>query len=136
GWSSLGEVIDANGMILGRLASYAAEQVKGGEDVDIVNAEQAVVSGTAEEVFDRYRQRRETGSKESGPTYPKAPERIVARAVRGMLPDGSDGREAFKRLTAYRGNPEDRETDDIDVKTADDLRGREYVTVQEISDNI
>ncbi len=136
GWSSLAETIDADGVILGRLASHVAERLKDGEEIDIVNAEKAVISGTPDEVYDRYRERQESGTRESGPRHPKAPERIVKRTVRGMLPDGNDGREAFKRLTAYTGNPDDRDTADTSVKTADDLQGQEYVTVQDISENI
>ncbi|MDY6761628.1 MAG: 50S ribosomal protein L13 [Candidatus Nanohaloarchaea archaeon] len=132
----MADVIDADGRILGRLASDVAERLKNGEEVYIVNAEEAVISGTPEEVYGRYREKREAGSKESGPTFPAAPERIVKRTVRGMLPDGNDGREAFKRLTAYSGNPEDRETVDIDVKTAAELQGREHVTVQDVAENI
>ncbi|MDY6769080.1 MAG: 50S ribosomal protein L13 [Candidatus Nanohaloarchaea archaeon] len=132
----MAEVIDADGRILGRLASAVAERLKDGDEIHVVNAEQAVISGRPEEVYERYRQKRAAGSKESGPTYPKAPERIVKRTVRGMLPDGRDGREAFKRLKTFNGNPESRETTDIDVKTAEDLTGREYVTVQDVAENI
>lgn len=132
----MAEVIDAEGLVLGRLASHAAERVKDGDEIDIINAEQAVVSGTPEDVFERYRERREKGSKESGPRFPQAPDRIVKRTVRGMLPNGADGREAFKRLTVYRGNPDDREADDTGVKSVHDLEGRKHVSIEEISQNI
>lgn len=132
----MAEVIDAEGRILGRLASYAAEKVVEGEEVDIVNAEKAVVSGAPDEVFERYRGRRKRGSRESGPRFPKAPERIVKRTVRGMLPKGSSGKEAFKRLKTHRGNPGGLEPGDNDVKTVEDLKGRKHVTLEEISENI
>lgn len=128
--------IDADNAILGRLASTAAQELKDGEEVHIVNAEQAVVSGERDDIYEKYRGKRNAGTKESGPRFPKAPERIVKRTVRGMLPNGPDGREAFKRLRTYRGNPEDRDADDITVKTGDELRHREYVTVEDISNHI
>ncbi len=129
-------IIDATDMILGRLATTAAQQAKDGEEVHIVNAEQAVVSGRAEDVYEKYRERRERGNREHGPRFPKAPERIVKRTVRGMLPDGQDGRDALERLRTYRGNPDDLEADAVDVKTAADLAGNRYVTVADIADHI
>lgn len=129
-------VIDAEGAILGRLASEIAARLKDGETVHVVNAERAVVSGDPEETYEKYRQKREAGSIESGPDFPKAPDRIVKRTVRGMLPNGADGREAFKRLRTYRGNPDGLETDDIDIKRAEALQGRNSVTVESISANI
>lgn len=132
----MAEVIDAEGKILGRLASHVAEGVKDGDEIRIVNSEKAVISGTPEEIFEDYRERRGSGSKEKGPRFPKAPERMLKRTVRGMLPDNSDGREAFKRLKTYRGNPEGRETDDIDVKTVGELKGRKHVTLEKLSENI
>ncbi len=90
-------VVDAERMVLGRLASEVSRRLKDGEDVHVVNSESAVVSGRPEEIYQRYREKREAGNRESGPFFPKAPERIVKRTVRGMLPDGSDGRQAFKR---------------------------------------
>ncbi|MDY6773868.1 MAG: 50S ribosomal protein L13 [Candidatus Nanohaloarchaea archaeon] len=132
----MAETVDAEGKILGRLASYAAEKVKDGEELNIVNSEKAVISGTPEQVFGDYRERRERGSKEKGPRYPKAPERILKRTVKGMLPDNADGREAFKRLKTYRGNPEGRETEELDVKTVEELEGRKHVTLEQVSEKI
>lgn len=132
----MAETLDAEGRILGRLASRIAETLKDGGDVEVVNAENAVVSGDPENVFQKYRERREGGTRESGPRFPKAPERILKRTVRGMLPDNADGRQAFKRLKTYRGNPDDAETVEADIKTVDDLQRRENVTLEEISHNI
>lgn len=127
--------IDADGMILGRMASTAAQELKDGAEVNIVNAEKAVVTGRREEVFERYRKRRGLGDRERT-NYPKAPERIVRRTVRGMLPDTAEGREAVKRLRTYRGNPSEMEADETDIKTTDDLQGRNWVTIQEVTDHI
>lgn len=127
--------IDADGMILGRMASTAAQELKEGEDVTIVNAEKAVVTGRREEVFERYRKRRQLGDRKRM-NFPKAPERIVRRTVRGMLPDTAEGKEAAKRLRTHRGNPSEMETVDADIKTTDDLQGRNWVTIQEITDHI
>lgn len=130
-------VIDADGTILGRLAVQAAEALKDGKEVAIINAEKAVITGRREEVFERYRKRRNTGSREKGPFFPKAPDRIVKRTIRGMLPKNKQGREAFKRLRTYKGNPENLETGvDTGIKTVQDLKGRNYVSLGEVSANM
>jgi len=128
-------VIDADGRVLGRLAVQVAERLKDGDDVHVINAEKAVVTGDREKVFQDYRDKQDRGNREHGPYYPKAPDRIVKRTVRGMMPDNTEGQEAFKRLRTYVGNPEDLETGDepVDIKSTDDLKGRNYVSIHEIS---
>ena len=52
-----------------------------------------------------YRQRDAVGS-DRGPNYPKRPDRIFKRSIRGMLPHKeSRGREAFENVRVYVGNP-------------------------------
>lgn len=129
-------VIDADGMILGRLATHVAQRLTDGDTVHVVNAERAVVTGRADAVYEDYRARRKRGSRDHGPNFPKAPDRIVKRTVRGMLPKNAEGREALKRLRTYRGNPQEREAAETDVKTVDDLAGSNAVTIEKISQNI
>lgn len=129
--------IDADGKILGRLAVQAAEYLKQGDEVFIINAEEAVVTGRREEIFENYREKRNIGSREKGPFFPKAPDRILKRTIRGMLPKTNTGRQAFKRLRTYTGNPDGLETGETtDIKTVSDLQGRNYVSLQEISANM
>lgn len=126
-------VIDANGKILGRMATKAAQQLKDGEDVHIINAERAVVTGRREDVFEKYRAKQEIGNRDHGPYYPKAPERMVKRTVEGMLPKSNDGRDMVKQLKTYNGNPEGFDADENGIKSVTDLQGSEYVSMQEIS---
>ena len=64
-------VIDANGLILGRLASIVAQRLLSGEEIDVINAERAVVSGSPETTLSKYQTLRNKGSKEKGPYFPK-----------------------------------------------------------------
>ena len=101
-------VIDATGLILGRMASVVAKRLLLGEEITIVNAEKAVIVGNKEEILERYREKRERGHKYKGPFFPKMPHLIVKRTIRGMLPwKTKRGREAFKRLKVHIGVPED-----------------------------
>ncbi|MCQ4153542.1 MAG: 50S ribosomal protein L13 [Archaeoglobi archaeon] len=101
-------VIDASGHILGRLSSIIAKRLLNGERIVVVNAEKAVITGNESAVFERYKAKYDRGSKEKGPYFPKHPEKIFKRTVRGMLPWSSRrGREAYRRLRVFIGVPEE-----------------------------
>lgn len=99
-------VLDADGHIVGRLASHVAKRLLQGEVVTIVNAEKALVSGRRRQVLDAYREARTRGSPAKGPFFPRPPDRILKRTVRGMLPRKKGrGREAMGRLRVHLGTP-------------------------------
>ena len=52
------KIIDASNCILGRLASSIAKELLNGEEVHIINAERAVISGTKNRVFGEYIEKR------------------------------------------------------------------------------
>lgn len=93
---------------MGRLASMVAKRLLKGEEMSIVNAEKAIVSGSKEATFRRYKQWVDRGSREKGPHYPRRPDQIVARTIRGMLPyKKARGKDAFTRLKVYIDIPEE-----------------------------
>ncbi len=99
-------VIDASNLILGRMASLVAQRLLKGEEINIINAERAVISGRKDTTFERYRQYVQRGSREFGPNFPRRPEQIVARTIRGMIPHTTaTGREAYSRLKVHIGVP-------------------------------
>ncbi len=99
-------VIDASNLILGRMASNVAKRLLNGEEIKIINAEKAIISGRKDTTLDRYRRYIERGSREFGPHFPRRPDQIVARTIRGMIPHKKmTGREAYNRLKVYIGVP-------------------------------
>jgi large subunit ribosomal protein L13 len=112
-------VIDAEGQTLGRLASLAAGYVRGkgeatytpsmdmGAFVVVVNADKVKVTGRkgAQKTYFRH----VTGRPGSyaietfDQLQARLPERIVEKAVRGMLPKGSLGRRIRTHLKVYKG---------------------------------
>jgi large subunit ribosomal protein L13 len=106
-------VIDASGTILGRLASYAAKQVLIGNEIVIVNAEKAVISGRKQRIVNDFKQHLGTktwGSQKKAPKHQRRPDTYVRRVIRGMLPwKKARGRNAFRRLKVYISTPEDLE---------------------------
>lgn len=133
------KIIDAKEKILGRLASKVAERLKKGEKIEIINSEKAIVTGDPDSTLENYKQKKERGDRDKGPYFPEAPDRIIKRTVRGMLPKNKTGKEALKRFKAHIGNPgldgEEEKIKGVDVETLSD-RGRKYITLREISDFI
>ena len=100
------KVIDASGCIMGRLASFTAKSLLNGDEVHIVNAEQAVISGNKDSIISEYVEKRQLNHPRKGPYYPRMPHLMLKRAVRGMIPyQKPRGREAFKRLRIDIGTP-------------------------------
>jgi len=99
-------VVDASGLVLGRAASKIAQRLLAGESIVVVNAEQAVVTGSRSSVLATYIAARARGSVRSGPHFPRYPDRIFRRTVRGMLPHlQSRGKAAFALLQVHIGIP-------------------------------
>ena len=100
-------VIDATNAILGRLASFAAKQSLLGKSVIIVNCNEVVISGKKSNILTEYKiARARGGSSQRGPNFPKIPERIVKRTVRGMLSyKQGRGRSALDRVICYNAVP-------------------------------
>lgn len=130
-------IIDAKNMIAGRLATYVAKQALLGERVEVINAEKAVVSGTKEDVFERFAHRIERGVPGKGPFSPRMPHMILKRMIRGMLPYKQDkGRKAFKKIKCYIGVPKefaDQKTEDLKQFHKSRLTRARSITIEQIS---
>jgi len=104
-------VVDASGLILGRVASRVAKLLLEGKRVIVVNAEKAVLSGDPNMVIEGYKKMFEVSNfrnlEKQGIRRPRSPVNLFKRAVRGMLPyKKPKGREALKRLRVHLGVPE------------------------------
>lgn len=99
-------VIDADGLVLGRLSTHVAKRLLSGEEIVIVNAEKAIVSGSKVQLLAHYKHRRERGTRNHGPFFPRTADMILKRTVRGMLEHNKpSGRAAYRRLKVYVGVP-------------------------------
>jgi large subunit ribosomal protein L13 len=111
-------IIDANDVVLGRLASHVAALLRGkhkptfaphmdmGDFVIVINADKVALTGSklAEKLY--YRHSGYPGGI-TATTYSemveKHPTRAVEKAIRGMLPKNSLGRAQIKKLKVYAG---------------------------------
>lgn len=111
-------VIDATDVVLGRLATHAATLLRGkrkptyaphmdtGDFVVIVNAEKIAVSGTKRDTKFVYRHSGYPGGlkqRSVGEMIEKHPDRLVEKAIKGMLPKNRLGRAMAKKLKVYAG---------------------------------
>ncbi len=129
-------VIDGTDAPLGRLASYVAKQLLKGESVVIVNAENIVISGDPDFVYQRYKHRIDLvthrNPQVNSPKYPRTVVGIVKRTVRGMLPRWRKrGRDALKRLEVWRGVP--KEYEDIEPVKLDVRLPRFYIRLGDLA---
>jgi large subunit ribosomal protein L13 len=100
-------IIDADGLILGRMASIIAKRLLKGEEIVIVNSERAVLSGRKRSKVAEAKVFLEVGGVGRGPFHYRRPDRIVRKTVRGMLPiKQPKGKQAYKRLRTFIGIPD------------------------------
>lgn len=123
-------VIDADGLVLGRLASQTASILKGknkpeytpnvdvGDHVIIVNADKVVLTGKKlEQKKYKYYTGYLGGLKEIeyGKMMQDKPEEVVMHAVKGMLPKNKLGRQMIKKLRVYAGPDHEHEAQKPEV---------------------
>jgi len=132
-------VIDAKGLVLGRMASVVAKRLLQGETITIVNAEKAVMTGKRLSIVREAKTFLEVGHPKKGPYHSKRPDRIVRRTIRGMLPrKKSKGQQAYKRLKVFLNVPQelkDKEAQTIPEATVEKLKCP-YITVGELAKEI
>jgi len=127
-------IIDAEGATLGRLCTNAAKNLLNGEEIAIINSEKAIISGKKPSIKKHYKQKREVGTYRKGPFFPRKPDRIVKRSVRGMIPyQKPHGRTAFKRLKCYIGIPKEFEGKKFEKIKEAEKRPVDFITIEELS---
>ena len=132
-------IIDATNLILGRLASKAAKQALGGEEVIVINCEKAIVTGDRKHIFDSYIAKFDIGQVNQGPYFPRKPDQLVRRTIRGMLPRKKPkGRSAFERVKCYIGTPSGikAEAKSLPEASGDRIKKTSHITVLELCKHI
>jgi large subunit ribosomal protein L13 len=132
-------VVDARDCIFGRVASNVAQRALDGETIAVVNAEDTVITGNEDDIMEKFRKRRDVGS-DRGPYYPKRPDGIFKRSIRGMLPHKKPrGREALSNVRVYVGNPyedHDLEAEILEGTSLDRLSNIKFVSLGDVSEDI
>ena len=112
-------VVDASDKVLGRLVTEIARRLRGkhkaeytphvdtGDYIVVINAEKVVVTGRKFKEKMYYHHTGHPGGIKSisfDKLQAKNPERIIERAVKGMLPKNPLGRDMYRKLKIYVGN--------------------------------
>ncbi|MCS7093940.1 MAG: 50S ribosomal protein L13 [Candidatus Aenigmarchaeota archaeon] len=130
------KIYDATNQIAGRLATRVAKDILSGEKVVIVNAEKAVLSGKEKTKYEEYKQKIDRGDVKKGPFYPKYPDAILRRIIRGMIPwHKPKGRQAYKRVKVFIGEPDEfKDKEKIKLEDADVSKLKyDYITLEKLS---
>ena len=123
-------VVDAEGKVLGRLASMVAARIRGkhnplytphadtGDNIIVINAEKVVLTGRKMDQKRYYRHSGYMGGIKETPIremLDKKPEAVIQFAVKGMLPKNRLGRKLFKKLKVYAGgeHPHDAQQPEV-----------------------
>jgi len=111
-------VVDADGVVLGRLASQVAAVLRGknkpyftphldtGDFVVIVNADKVRLTGRKAEFKTYFKHSGYLGSErflQYKDVLQNSPEKVIERAIKGMLPHNALGRQLFRKLKVYSG---------------------------------
>ena len=132
-------LVNADGLILGRMATSIAKRLLCGEEIVIINAEKAVLSGKKQSKLKDAKEFLGVGHPRMGPFHYRRPDRIVRKSVRGMLPFRQPkGKQAYKRLKVYMGIPntfKDQKMETLSNAQAEKLTCP-YLTVGEFAKEI
>jgi large subunit ribosomal protein L13 len=124
-------IVNGENAVLGRLATVVAKELLKGQHIVVINSEKIIVSGNPKAVMERFSEKRQKGDPHKGPFFPRYPDRIFTRTVRGMLPYKSErGKQSLRRLKVYIGNPDNLKGQKMG-KTIDDLTCK-YITLEKV----
>ncbi|GAA0874541.1 50S ribosomal protein L13 [Wandonia haliotis] len=130
-------IVDAEGQTLGRLASKVAKLIRGkhkpnftphvdcGDNVIVINAEKVALSGSKMDTKEYIRHTGYPGGQRTllaKEVMEKHPERLVEKAVKGMLPKNRLGRTLYTNLKVYVGTEHKHEAQKPQVINLDSIK--------------
>jgi large subunit ribosomal protein L13 len=127
-------LVNAEGLILGRMSSIVAKKLLNGEEVIIINSEKSVISGKKKSKIAEAHVFLEVGAPERGPFHYRRPDRIVRKTVYGMLPMKQlKGKKAIANLKVFLGVPEElknQKTQPLPDAEASKLKGPQFILAE------
>ncbi|MFX0058172.1 MAG: 50S ribosomal protein L13 [Candidatus Hodarchaeota archaeon] len=142
-------LIDAKNKILGRLCSQIAKKALLGEYIVVVNAKDAIISGSKRDIFDKYLAKLNISTATNprrGPFWPRRPDNFMRNVIKKMLPRKKiRGKEALKRVHIYINDIPERfqkryqKLIPLDIHNADKKRlsyYNRYITLESLCSRI
>ncbi len=131
-------LVNAEGLVAGRMASKIAKRAINGETIIIVNAEKVILVGTRQAVMKKFQQRVDAAVKSNplyGPKYDRVPSKILQKMIRGMLPNKSRTRERLlKQIKIFNSVPEKIKLEE--AEKMDEIKCNEkhdFMTMEEVA---
>ena len=130
-------VVNADGIILGRLCSYVAKKALLGYSVDIVNIEKCIITGTPKIIFAKFKRFLNMGEPFHGPFIGSSAKDLFKRSLRRMVPHKkARGVEALARVKAYKGLParyKDQSMEILQDMHVSKVPNTKYVRLEEVT---
>lgn len=99
------QLLDAKDKILGRFCSQVAKRALLGEFIVVINAKDAIISGTKKNIHEKYLAKLNISTATNprrGPFWPRRPDTFMRNVIKKMLPRKKlRGKEALKRIHVY-----------------------------------
>ena len=130
-------IVDAENQTVGRLSSQVAKVLRGkhktcftphadcGDNVIVINAEKVSFSGTKLENKEYVRYSGYPGGQKftsAQELLEKHPERLIEKAIKGMLPKNTLGRALYRNLKVYTGSEHNHEAQKPELLNLDTLK--------------
>jgi large subunit ribosomal protein L13 len=100
-------LLDAKDKILGRFCSQVAKRVLLGQKIVIINAKDAIISGSKRDIHEKYLNKLNISTATNprrGPFWPRRPDTFMRNIIKKMLPTKKiRGKEALTRVHVYIG---------------------------------
>ncbi len=100
-------LMDAKNKILGRFCSQVAKKALLGEKIVIINAKEAIISGSKRNIHEKYLNKLNISTATNprrGPFWPRRPDTFMRNVIKKMLPTKKiRGKDALKRVHVYIG---------------------------------
>lgn len=130
------KIYDVADQVLGRISTIIAKDLLKGEKVFVVNCEKSILTGNPRFTLETYLKKIGRGDAIHGPFFPRTPDKIFKRTVRGMIPYKKPrGRNAFNNLKVFIGVPEKfkgKTFEKAKVKDVSMLKTK-HITLEELS---
>ena len=98
-------ILDAKDKILGRFCSQIAKRALLGEGIVIINAKDAIITGTKRNIHEKYLAKLNISTATNptrGPFWPRRPDTFMRKVIKQMLPRKKlRGKEAIRRVHVY-----------------------------------
>ena len=131
-------VIDASGLVVGRLAAQCAKKALTGHEIKIYNIGKAVLSGNPKQIVEVYRKRRtmtDHANPENAAKWPRRPYFFFKKILSGMMPASRRGKQALALVKAYVGSNVEKCAGVKRVKHSSKL-GFKFISLQQLCNDL